>query len=324
LKKPNNKTAKKQYFKELAKSLQFGPETNRTMLANNDLETFAKILQFADISKELDLKVLILLLQTLRASICTTKAEDRVETFFNFAHHNIPAILFQILIDLIEKILVDYNKIQSFLLDKILRFFNIFLCLKRVEKLLRNTEGFETISQQDFWEPIYFSAKLEGDVKMHALWFSLRISRQKSLTQKFVEKYLVLAREHISAVKRECALDSDPISAQNTELACRGMLQSISHIILESEQGDFFKKFLPGLQEKSHLISTISDNLSHCIFGKKFRALVKCANCKVLEKSEKEFQKCSRCRFVFYCSKACQRKDWQNHKEICKQIRKKN
>ena len=32
--------------------------------------------------------------------------------------------------------------------------------------------------------------------------------------------------------------------------------------------------------------------------------------------------RCSLCKFAGYCSESCQRKDWQNHKEVCERIRK--
>merc|ERR1712098_42722 len=91
LKKPKNKTAKKQYFKELEQILREESEAAEA-LAKNDLETFAKVLEFADISKELDLKVLGTLLYVLTKSMC--KEGDAIETFFNLARHNILAILF--------------------------------------------------------------------------------------------------------------------------------------------------------------------------------------------------------------------------------------
>merc|ERR1712098_470382 len=102
-------------------------------------------------------------------------------------------------------------------------------------------------------------------------------------------------------------------------------LQSISQIILESDQGEFFLKLVSDLPEKSTLIASESEAemiKTDCILEKAL-ALVKCANCGVFEESEKQFQKCSRCGFVFYCSKACQKSDWPNHKQICK-IRKQN
>merc|ERR1712098_572768 len=100
-------------------------------------------------------------------------------------------------------------------------------------------------------------------------------------------------------------------------------VQSISQIILESEQSEFFLKLVSDLPEKSALIPTEShaEKIKFDILVGNFRVLMKCANCGVLEKSEKQFQKCSRCGFVFYCSKACQKSDWPNHKQICKEIK---
>merc|ERR1712098_720771 len=148
-----------------------------------------------------------------------------------------------------------------------------------------------------------------GIVKIYCLWFSIRISRQKSFTENFMENYVALAREFIFTLEQRSA-------DEEQKMCFREILQSISQIILESNQGEFFLKLLSDLPEKSYLIASefkAQKMKTHCILGKT-RALVKCANCGVLEKSEKQFQKCSRCGFVFYCSKACQKSDWPNHK----------
>merc|ERR1712098_927740 len=211
-----------------------------------------------------------------------------------------------------EKVLTNYKSSQIMLLHSTIVLFNISLGLKRVQKLFGSTEGFETISQLEFWKPIYFSPKPIISVKIDCLWFSIRTSRQKSFTEKFVENYVALAREFVSA--------------KSTAACAQWIFQGISQIILESEQSKFFLKFVSDLPEKYFLIATESEAeklKSHRFFGKA-RALVKCANCGILEKSEKQFQKCSRCGFVFYCSKACQKNDWLNHKQICKEIRKQN
>merc|ERR1712058_211705 len=109
-------------------------------------------------------------------------------------------------------------------------------------------------------------------------------------------------------------------------MGMHGVLQSISQIILDSEQGEFFLKLVSDLPEKLFLNASESmaeKMKTHNILGKTL-ALLKCANCGILEKSEKQFKKCSRCGFVFYCSKVCQRSDWKNHKKVCKEIRKQN
>merc|ERR1712098_784724 len=177
-----NKNAKKQYFKELEQNLQQSSETAKK-LVKNDLETFAMLLEFADISKELDLSVLRKLVQALVDS--TNKNEDAVETFFNLARPDILAILFKMMIVLKEKFLTNFKGSQTMLLYDIFSLFNLSSGLKRVQKLLRSTEDFETISQPEFWEPIYFSPRRLPIIKMFSLWFSLRISRQKSFTEKF-------------------------------------------------------------------------------------------------------------------------------------------
>merc|ERR1712098_807020 len=132
------------------------------------------------------------------------------------------------------------------------------------------------------------------------LWFSIRISRQKSFTEKFVENYVALAREYIFTLKQLSA-DAELKSFM------QWILQSISQIILESRQSEFFLKLISDLSEKSSLIASesVAEFMRTNSLWGKARALVKCANCGVLEKSEKQFQKCSRCGFVFYCSKAC-------------------
>merc|ERR1712098_568478 len=195
--------------------------------------------------------------------------------------------------------------------------------LKRVQKLFGSTEDFETISQPDFWAPFHFSPKLTPTVKIDFLWFSIRISRQKSFTETFVENYVALARGSVSSSEQAHEKNQLSVNALWVEILT---VQSISQIILESEQSEFFLKLVSDLSEKPALIPTESqvENMKSHRFAGNFRALVKCASCGVLEKSEKEFQKCSRCGFVFYCSKACQRNDWQNHKQVCKEIRKQN
>jgi len=287
-------------------------------------------LQFADISKELDTNVLTLILQDIYLFLCTsTVNEDGVEMFFNFAHYNIVVILFKMLIALRHKVLSDYKCLQIALLFDILGLFNRTLGLKRVEKLLRNTEGFETISQPGFWEPIYFSPKFTTKLRVFTLWFSLRISRQKSFPENFAEQYVDLARKYIFNIKQIWEQNPDPISKERS--VCQhqfilAILKSTSQIILESGQRELLLKLVADLPEKSLILP--SESFAEClksssVFGK-VRALVKCANCKNLEKLEKEFQKCSRCGLVFYCSKACQRNDWPNHKQLCKEIRKQN
>jgi hypothetical protein len=266
------------------------------------------------------------------------------------------------LIALREKVLTQQKTLQTTLLSKILGIFNLSLGLKRVDKLLRNTEGFETISQEDFWAPIHFSPNLRDVEKVMSLWFSLRISLQKSFKKHFVENYATLVRRYISG--------------ENGKFWAQMIVNSISQIILESNQGELLLKLASELPEKGSIISlkgedTLLNNRQKLLelarrkeqlenelqrlklaegeiteitenpqkrraefvgtmmeklstYHNSVRAFVRCAKCNILEKSEKEFQKCSRCGLVFYCSKDCQREDWGNHKRVCKEIRNQN
>merc|ERR1712098_280455 len=249
---------------------------------------------------------------------------NNVEIFFSLAHHKIIEILFGKLIALKEKILHDFKPPQKNLFCIIIGLFNSVLGLKRVDKLLRNTKGFETISQMHFWEPLYFSPKWDDyQGKMNTLWFSLRISRRKLFTKAFVTKYVVLARDHIvnefNMFKNE--ENPNPMRRINPQ-----MVQTVSQIILESEQGEFLLELVSNIPEKSLIIQEeyqAEQMRSHWLFGKK-RALMRCANCKISEKTEKEFQKCSRCETVYYCGKACQRSHWKYHKSKCKNKKNKN
>ncbi|CAI6304560.1 unnamed protein product [Periconia digitata] len=46
-----------------------------------------------------------------------------------------------------------------------------------------------------------------------------------------------------------------------------------------------------------------------------------CSHCnKTRTESEPAYQRCSRCKQSFYCSAACQRSDWKQHKKRCSQI----
>jgi hypothetical protein len=47
----------------------------------------------------------------------------------------------------------------------------------------------------------------------------------------------------------------------------------------------------------------------------------KCNNCQITS-SEKKLSKCSRCNKVYYCSRDCQKEDWNEHKKRC--VDKKN
>merc|ERR1712196_279653 len=73
-------------------------------------------------------------------------------------------------------------------------------------------------------------------------------------------------------------------------------------------------------------ISTFGKNnlkIAHKLYGHSTQhlELSRCANCGIDESEKKTFKKCAGCNLVRYCSKACQRADWKNHKKLCRKHR---
>ena len=46
-----------------------------------------------------------------------------------------------------------------------------------------------------------------------------------------------------------------------------------------------------------------------------------CAFCGKIENENQKVLCCSKCSSIYYCGKKCQRKDWKQHKTICKRVR---
>lgn len=77
-------------------------------------------------------------------------------------------------------------------------------------------------------------------------------------------------------------------------------------------------KFSNGDEEYSFLMSTpTAGNIDHNLYNmnKSGKHIYSCFHCE--RQSEKRFKKCSKCRFVSYCSIDCQSCDWDDHKTYC-------
>lgn len=263
----------------------------------------AKIFEVSDASQTLDIKVLFLLLGTFAV-------RGDLKMFLELARYDLVKSFFKLLINLRERVLADEQE-PTAVFDNILSVLNAFLKYKRLRKILRNTANFDVISQPSFCEQIFF-INSDPCLCVHALWFSAQIPNRKSFSRNFVKRYIGRVWEILPLVEAKM----DALTAD--------MIQLISHKILESEQGSFFLNSVALLPEKSKIITENWEFLKWKYelteFSEPICGLVKCRNCDNMESSQKEFEKCSRCKLVFYCSKACQKADWPIHKKLCKKI----
>jgi hypothetical protein len=304
LKKPNNKTAVKHFFRELLEKsvVVISPYKSKRVDPRilSDLATCAKIFKVAEISTKLHLELLLRLMTTFYLQY----SPSAIDAFFKYAKHDLLSIFFKTLIKLKPRVLAG-EELPTAVFQKIQAFFLEYLSYKRVRKLLKSTQNFDVISETKFWEPIFLVAK-NPRICVQALIFPMKMSNQKSFSQDFVEMFVNRIREIFPLVTNE-----------------KTDIQLISIRIMESEQRNFFLKLVSQLPENMRVISEKPTDLTPWGWkimpvGGRVLALVSCAKCDTKETSEKEFAKCSRCNFVHYCSKVCQEADWENHREICK------
>lgn len=182
-------------------------------------------------------------------------------------------------------------------------FFSGGLASKRVRKVFEKAEKFEEISDKYFWDPVFFNSKIDGFFSLNALLFHCKIRHRRNFGPEFVEKYVCRIKEIISK-----NFNKPPVE----------LIHPISQYILESEQGTFFLKLISDFPERAKIIGDVGSN--HMFFERSssVRGLVKCASCQEIEKMEKKYKKCGRCGLVYYCSKACQKENWANHRKNCK------
>ena len=96
--------------------------------------------------------------------------------------------------------------------------------------------------------------------------------------------------------------------------------KQFSNLILKSDKSNFYKSIcpsdLPQTSTKYEAFYSMAEDL------KKVDFLMTCGFCSKREESAKQFQKCNRCKIVYYCGKSCQKSDWKIHKKNCKQEEK--
>ena len=82
-----------------------------------------------------------------------------------------------------------------------------------------------------------------------------------------------------------------------------GSIEQALNDLAGVDSGHPFLQFIKGILSKTSLVS---ENVA-----------VSCRQCKKIMENE-EIKRCSRCKFVAYCSRECQTMHWREHKQYCK------
>ena len=135
-----------------------------------------------------------------------------------------------------------------------------------------------------------------------------------------------------SPESRRIASPQSPVVRHSEESGCldRTPLVSESHsrltIVRQTNiQSDLLNELAAEEAETDKSVNPDSDDsqFEKCLFNRipdseqDIESPNSCSNCV----AEGNFQKCSACKYVRYCSKKCQAEDWPSHKQLCKAIR---
>ena len=111
---------------------------------------------------------------------------------------------------------------------------------------------------------------------------------------------------------------------ENTSLACGSNRDLVSS---ENPTPSPADPDLLSLSEQailSEILDTIdSDDSDNDVVVSSASIYSVCSNCKHPPNKGEELKRCSRCQFTRYCSKQCQRKDWDFHRFACPVVAKK-
>ena len=124
---------------------------------------------------------------------------------------------------------------------------------------------------------------------------------------------------------RRIASPQSPVVRHPEESGCleRSPLVSEPHsrLAVEKQQDPLNELSAEEAEIDKSVISDSDDSqFRKCLFNRipetDIKSQSSCSNCLA-----GDFQKCSACKFVRYCSKKCQAEDWPSHKQLCKAIR---
>ena len=139
-------------------------------------------------------------------------------------------------------------------------------------------------------------------VMMQRLPYKFVGSEQSNELMKCIQKIISMECTHKESMEERAGLQPSPLSRLKV-LFIRALTAKLHEdLVFTKELRDITLATI-----QASMSSDMEDRLKHCFHCDK----------ELVKRS-----RCSLCKFAGYCSERCQRKDWQNHKEVCEQIRR--
>jgi hypothetical protein len=112
--------------------------------------------------------------------------------------------------------------------------------------------------------------------------------------------------------KKLIEMRADALTAIKSESYLQGLLTFVK---MRMDLGEEANETHITYSERKALLVAIQQKLKPASSLKSETSTHTCNSCK---KQGEKFQRCGRCKKVYYCNQDCQKKDWPTHKELCK------
>ena len=186
--------------------------------------------------------------------------------------------------------------------------------------------------RREFWKRMKVARQLRAE-NLAAHYARLQETRTVASPQSTAVSHSENSKCRVDRNSPESRRIASPqVVRHSEESGCldRTPLISVSHSRLTIErqtniQSDILNELAAEEAETDKSVNPDSDDsqFEKCLFNQipdseqDIESPESCANCL----AEGNFQKCSACKYVRYCSKKCQAEDWPSHKQLCKAIR---
>ena len=152
------------------------------------------------------------------------------------------------------------------------------------------------------------------------------LARSRKRHARFLEKKLAGKPDVASPEDQQDSDNSVCVKElENTSLACGSNRDLVSSEYLTPSPAVHDLLSLSEQAILCEILDTIdSDDKDNDVVVSSASVYSVCSNCKLPPKKGEDLKRCSRCQFTRYCSKRCQRKDWDFHRFACSVVAKKS